>query len=275
MAYFDQEQTKKIIDIAIKAGEIAVNYQFSEELIVKKKSDNSDVSIADLEVSKFIESELKKNFSNLAVICEENKTRQVDDVFFLIDPIDGTSSYIKGSDEFVINIALIKNNHPAFGLIYAPNFAGGRMIFTDFDDQVKLLNINENNEKTLPKRNSFFQNDLQSLTIITSPKTKDNDLENFVSQFYPNFEKNYNIKRVSSALKFILLAEGQADVYLHLRKSMEWDIAAGNAIINLINGEMKFINLENQKFTILDKVKYKKENFVNYSFFTYFKSLLN
>jgi 3'-phosphoadenosine 5'-phosphosulfate (PAPS) 3'-phosphatase len=72
-----------------------------------------------------------------------------------------------------------------------------------------------------------------------------------------------------------LLAEGQADVYLHLRKSMEWDIAAGNAIINLINGEMKFINLENQKFTILDKVKYKKENFVNYSFFTYFKSLLN
>ena len=138
-SFFTQNQIEQIISFASEAGEIALDFFKSKDFSINKKQDGSEVTSADIAVSKLLRQKLAKEFPQIPIICEEGDLREVEgDVFFLIDPIDGTSAFIAGKTEFAINIALIKDKKAIFGLIYAPLFQGGRMVFSNHEDQVIL-----------------------------------------------------------------------------------------------------------------------------------------
>ena len=277
MSFFNQSQTKKIISFALTAGEIATKFFQGKNFEIKKKSDGSEVTSADIAVSEFLREKLAQEFPQISVICEEGNLREASDIFFLIDPIDGTSSFIANSVEFAINIALVQNKKAVFGLIYAPLFEGGKMIFSDENDKIKTCSssltqsvedlMSFSSDTELMRSSARLRRPrMTGLHIITSSRTKDSDVEKYLAQFYPEFSQNFSVEKLASAIKFFRILEGDADLYLHFRRSMEWDTAAGQALIELLGGKVKNLFFNQKKFSIGDELSYGKPNFENTPF---------
>jgi 3'(2'), 5'-bisphosphate nucleotidase len=259
--FFTKPQIDKIVSLALEAGEIAAKAFKAKDFSVSVKSDNSKVSSADIAVSQFIRENLAKNFPQI-IICEEGDVRQTSgEDFFLIDPIDGTSSFISNSVEFCVNIAFVQNKKAVFGLIYAPLFEGGKMVFCDEKNRVILRKLN--GEEKILSAKTFPEN---TLRIITSPRSKDHDVEKYIMQIAPNYLQNFTVERLASAVKFFRLLEGDANLYLHFRPSMEWDIASGQALLELMGGKVKNLSFNQVKFVIGGDLEYNKDGFENQSF---------
>ena len=122
---------------------------------------------------------LLKEFPQIPLVCEEGNLRVIDkETFWLIDPIDGTSSFIEGNDQFAICIALIQNKKAVFGLIYAPVFEGGKMAVTNDKNQVILIDRGGN--KTIPRGK---RNEDSDFRIIASVRAKQSDIDLFMPHF--------------------------------------------------------------------------------------------
>jgi 3'(2'), 5'-bisphosphate nucleotidase len=254
MNILNQYQIKSIVKIALEAGEIAMSYFGGDNLNIQKKSDDSPLTIADSLISELIFKGLKNIAPNIPVICEEGQNRDFGDgTFWLIDPIDGTISFAQNDPEFTINIALIKNKKPIFGLIFAPAIADLPFYYTDKNgDLVKYFVQDKKAEIfTVQKRIE------KDFVVVASKRSSDADILDYFSSS-PKTDKIITLYKVSSSLKFICLIEGKADLYLHLRRSMEWDIAAGQALLEALGG--KIINLDESEFV------YEKAGLVNQPF---------
>lgn len=263
--FFNKTQIDKIISFAFEAGEIAKKAFLARDFTVEQKIDGSKVSTADIAVSEFLREKLAREFPQIPVICEEGKLRELSgEVFFLIDPIDGTSSFIAGSPEFALNIALIKDKKAVFGLIYAPVFEDGKMIFSNEKNEVVCDNMKK---KIILKRRNHGEP--KTLRIITSTRSKDVDIENYITQILPHFLQKHKTEKLASAVKFFRILEQDADLYLHFRKSMEWDSAAGQALVELMGGKVKILFSNHAKFEIGEEMIYKKSNFENQPFITF------
>jgi len=261
--YLSQQQINKIFKLAIDAGEIAKETFLKKNFEIFNKADNSKVSSSDIAISSLIQQTLLQIVPNIPIVCEEGKVRDFEnDMFFLIDPIDGTSSFINNSVEFCINIALIKNQKPIFGLIYAPLFEGGKMIFNNHQNQIILHKCDENKNIII---NKTISND-SYLKIITSSRSRDEDIKIYIAQFYPQFINNFKVEKLSSAVKFFRIIENEANLYLHFRKSMEWDTASGHILVNLCGANLRTLKNENNKFFLGEELQYKKNNFINSGF---------
>ncbi len=261
-SFFSKSQIEKIVLIALEAGEIAAQAFKAKNFTVEKKSDNSQVTSADIAVSKFLRDSLSQEFSQIPIICEEGDLREISgEVFFLIDPIDGTSSFVSDSVEFSVNIALVKEKKAIFGLIYAPLFEGGKMIFSNHKNQ-----IIDRDFSGVEKILNPVELDLSKLRIITSARTKDGDIENYIAQIHPDFSQNFVVEKLSSAIKFLRLLEGKSNLYLHFRPSMEWDTAAGQALVELMDGKVKKIFFNQNEIEIGESLDYKKQSFANKAF---------
>jgi len=278
LSFFTNLQINQIANIALQAGEIAKEFFYQKNFIVNTKPDQSKVTSADIEVSNFIYKSLGNSFPKIPTICEEQNNAQFSkEAFFLIDPIDGTSGYIKNSDQFSINIALVKNQKPIFGLIYAPIFEGGKLFLSSADDNLlKYHDLLRKTEKIVKEdiEISNFKPDVikkidtkvSSLRIITSKRSHDSDLIKFVKQFYPQNINNYSLVKRSSAIKFFDILENKADIYIHFNQTMEWDTAAGHALIKLINISAKKISIIDDDFIIGNDLDYGKLDYLNSSF---------
>ncbi|MFM6972795.1 MAG: 3'(2'),5'-bisphosphate nucleotidase CysQ [Alphaproteobacteria bacterium] len=260
--YLNQTQIKQIFQIAEKCSFIAKKNFLNKNFQIFVKDDGSKVTSIDLEISDLIGKELTSIFPNIPIICEEKKLRDAKNTFFLIDPIDGTSSLIKNSEEFCINIALIINKFPVFGIIYAPIFENGKFIFNDGNEV--FIGKNSNFENALPIK-SKQQKNFDSLKIITSPRTKMDLISNFCSQHFSS-SKIQQIENLSSALKFFRIAEGDANLYIHPKRSMEWDTASGHAIVNALGYEVNNFKIIDDKIIIESELTYQKNNFENSGF---------
>jgi 3'(2'), 5'-bisphosphate nucleotidase len=261
--YLSQQQINEIFLLAIESGEIAKQFFLKNNFEIFSKKDGSKVSSADIEISKLIQQKISQIVPNIPIVCEEGELREFDDeVFFLIDPIDGTSSFVNNNVEFCVNIALIKNHKPIFGLIYAPLFEGGKMIYNNHQNQLVFYNHDENKNLILTK-NIFNKN---YLSIVTSSRTRDEDIKNYVKKFYPQFINNFKIEKLSSAIKFFRIIECEANLYLHFRKSMEWDTASGHILINLFGANLKTLKYNDFEFFLGEELHYKKNNFINGAF---------
>lgn len=250
-----KETISRLLLVAKKAGEIAAESQ-GGNIIVFKKIDNSEVTNIDIEISKYISKEISIITPNIKIVCEENDVRNIDeDIFWLVDPIDGTSSFINNEDEFSINIALVKNKKAIFGIIYAPKFDGGKLAYIDHENNVIL------NERTISKSlsNKFYDR----LRITTSKRTHDQEIKDFVKQHYGNYLNNFSIYKYSASIKFLLLLENKVDIFIALRQTMEWDTAPGQALIEALNKNCNIIFKENKNFIIKEAMLYKKNNFLN------------
>ena len=215
-----------LVEIFLIAGELSLDLR---KVGLKKeiKSDNTPVSNGDLEVNKFITKKICEVTPNIPIISEEsseNKGNSKLKDFWLIDPIDGTYSYINNLEEFTINAGLIINNEPVAGLINAP--AKKRMFYS------------------FGKGNAFELNDGQTINlsnkdIINNKPIKfisySNKIKPEIQKIYQDIGVTENIK-MKSSLKFCVVAAGEYDGYVAEPRAFEWDIAAGHAILEHSGG---------------------------------------
>lgn len=234
----------KLKDLIIDAGQIALTKK-AEGLFVDSKKDNSPVSNADIDISDFIYKNLTILTPDIPIICEERPLFTLSsNTFWLIDPIDGTRSYVKNKDTYTVNIGLIKEGVPTIGLIYQPEIS--KLYYTD---GVGGLKIEELGIIRLSKDiDSSNYKAVLSSSFLNEPTRKflnTNDLSEIIS--------------IPSSIKLCLIAEGAADIYPRFGQTMEWDIAAGHALIKSTGGDI--VDSEGRS------ISYGKVNFENPHFF--------
>ncbi len=259
--YFDA------INAAIKAGNEILKIYNSNDFNITVKSDNSPLTIADQKSNDIINSILKN--TDIPIISEENKqinysVRKNWNKYWLIDPLDGTKEFIKKNGEFTVNIALVKNSIPIFGVIFVPAKKNLYFAAKEFNSNL-IKNISDtfkspqdilNNSRKLP----FKRND-NLYKVVASKSHFNEDTKKFIQKLE---KKHSNIELVNagSSLKLCLIAEGNADIYPRYAPTMEWDIAAGHAIVKFAGG--KVIQAKNNKDVI-----YNKKNLLNPFFIAY------
>lgn len=235
---------KKIINVMIplslKAGREIMKF-YSEKIVFEEKPDSSPVTEADKLADKLICNELSNKFPEIMLISEESytdkKLNKLDDIFFLIDPLDGTKEFIEKKDEFTVNIALIIKNKAKLGVIYAP--AKKILFYTDIKQNSYQIDI-EDEEKDIVFKNSKkiqVSNRSSELTIVTSRSHN-----NYKTERYIQKNKIINKKVCGSSLKFCLIANGSVDIYPRYGPTREWDTAAGQAILQAAGGSVKELN---------------------------------
>ncbi len=254
------DQTKKIalelIDTFKKAGIVAIELR-KKGLIKKIKSDNTPVTNADIEINNILLNKISGLTPNIPVISEEtslNKKNENLKDFWLIDPIDGTNSYINNKDEFTINAALIINKKPSLGLINVPE---KKRLFYSYgpSNSYEITNNKERKLINLDKKNK---------NIITAVSYS-NNLNSKILEFHNKFKVN-TYKKVKSSLKFCLIAAGEFDLYIADPRAHEWDIAAGHAILEHAGGSVTDFNG--------NVIEYGKKNFINTSLILKSKNIL-
>ena len=235
----------KVIEIAIRAGREILNVYNNEEFNIEIKGDDSPLTKADLVANRVICEGLKE-ISEYPINSEESsvefETRKCWRTFWLVDPLDGTKDFIAKNDEFTINIALIKENHPVLGVIHIP--ATGLTYYAEkgkgaFKDGKKISNLSD--RTFLIGSDSNFH---------SSEETQ---------QFFLKY-KIENIKKYGSAIKFCKLAEGEIDIYPRLNGTKEWDTAAGHIIAN--EAGCSLIDLITKKEIVYNKESIKNNFFI-------------
>lgn len=255
MTSLNKNEINLLIDLAKEAGKIAMSHFGSKNLQINRKSDDSPVTNADIEISKFIERNLKKNFPEIDIICEEGQNRKIsNNKFWLIDPIDGTKSFARTDPEFTVNIGLVEGNKPIFGIIFAPALPEAPLYYNNENGKTVRLLTGTNHHEILTKKP---RNDEQFI-IISGSEHNSAELISYIKNNLKS-EQNLKIDKVSSSLKFCYIIENKADLYLHFRRSMEWDTAAGQALILGCGGVVMDIDYKKE-------LEYRKENFINHSF---------
>ena len=216
-----------IVNIAKEAGLIVMHHYRKNAVEVKYKEYSSPVSIADLESDKFICESLLNLYPNIPIVSEEgDKIVKINNhnLFWLIDPLDGTKSFLKKNGEFTINIALIEDGIPIIGVVYSP--LSDRLYYVGQDRIPYKTNKGFTNSikvRKTPKQGATM--------VISSSSIKGPKLNNFL--------ENKNIDKIiltSSSIKICMIAEGIADIYPRFGQTMEWDTAAGHAILNAAGG---------------------------------------
>ena len=136
------------------------------------------------------------------------------------------------------------------------------MAYCDYKNQVILLNSAGEKKVVEPAKNNIFPEGGR-LRIVTSSRSKERDVKGLIEQIYPQSRLNYSVETVSSAVKFFYLFEDRADINLGFSDTKEWDIAPGQAIVNLLGGSVKKVFFEHDKIFVGDELDYKKPDFSN------------
>ncbi|WP_203564014.1 3'(2'),5'-bisphosphate nucleotidase CysQ [Deefgea sp. CFH1-16] len=229
---------ESVIELCQQAGDAVMDI-YSEDIKVEIKNDLSPLTLADLKSNEILVAGLKKLTPNIPIISEEISQQEkikLGAKFWMIDPLDGTKEFIKRNGEFTINVALIENRQPILGVVYAPAlgklYAGipEKNAFVLQNGGRKLLNC-----RTPPE---------QGLTVLGS---RSHANEQLLTDFLAD-KKIAEIIPAGSSLKFCLIAEGQADLYPRLGPTMEWDTAAGHAVLLAAGGEVN--NLDGEVFEL-------------------------
>jgi 3'(2'), 5'-bisphosphate nucleotidase len=206
---------------------------------VKIKGDSSPVTRADHDSEAILLEALNRLAPAIPVVSEEScgdPTASLPGRFFLVDPLDGTKEFIKKRSDFTVNIALIEQEHPRFGLVYAP--ARSLLALTVADGEAVEV-------KAQPSKSGAELDRLErrKLAVRTPPKT---GLTALVSASHLDPETEAFLAKLAiaarsglgSSVKFIAIAQGEADVYPRFAPTMEWDTAAGQAILEAAGGSV-------------------------------------
>lgn len=244
----------KLAELVLEGGRIAMRHHGRVGEIASK-SDMSPLTAADLEVDAFLCKELAKAFPDIPVVTEERAATHAagfaGNRFFLVDPIDGTKEFVADRGEFTINIGLIENGDPVAGAVYAPAvdrlFAGaaGQGAF-----EASLAD---------PARRQLVtaRPDNGSLTVVASRSHMTPQTQAFVDA-----NPVGKLTNAGSSLKFCLLAAGEADLYPRFGPTMEWDTAAGHAVLSAAGGFVEQISGAPLNY---GKPGYRNPDFVAYT----------
>ncbi|CAM2813179.1 3'(2'),5'-bisphosphate nucleotidase CysQ [Moritella viscosa] len=211
----------QVNDIAVAAGqEILTIYQ--RDFKVDTKDDNSPVTEADIAANDIIVASLRTITPNIPILSEEGVSIPWDErkqwqTFWLVDPLDGTKEFIKRNGEFTVNIALIHNQQPILGVVYAPVL--DKLYYTNTDGAFLLHGGETVKLAALPIPND------EIVKVVGSRSHASPEMALYVSRFTET-----DIIPVGSSLKFCLIAEGSAHCYPRLGPTCWWDTGAGHAV---------------------------------------------
>jgi 3'(2'), 5'-bisphosphate nucleotidase len=220
--------------LVIEAGAIAMESFSAETIRTRLKNDRSPVSDADERIEAFLTQRLAQLAPGCPVVGEETAARGeaplCSDGFLLVDPLDGTKEFVAHGKDFTINVALVVGKIPRAGAIFAPAlgeawFGGERAYAVRADPGGALPPPERWRELHVRPRPR------EGLVALISRSHQDDETRAFLRKAAIN-----EIREVGSSIKFCRLAEGEADVYPRFGPTMEWDIAAGDAILRAAGG---------------------------------------
>jgi 3'(2'), 5'-bisphosphate nucleotidase len=249
----------KLIDIAlhaaIKAGNGILDVYYHSDFGLEYKSDDSPLTIADKRAHQIIVEYL--TVTNIPVLSEEGRSipfteREKWDMFWLVDPLDGTKEFVKRNDEFTVNIALIRDHSPIGGVVYVPVT---RTVYrADGRGSVKAI-ADEENGTLSDIRQLPLSLSKENFVVAGSRSHMSPETEAYIQTIDTN-GKSIEMISKGSSLKICMVAEGYADIYPRLGPTMEWDTAAGHAIVKFAGRNI--YRIENN-----EPLVYNKENLLN------------
>ncbi len=256
---------------ALKASE-AVLKVYRSEFEVNDKPDRSPITEADRRSHRIITRELSRHARSgpFPVLSEEGRdisysVRRNWKHFWLIDPLDGTKEFIKRNDEFTINIALIEENKPVLGVVYAPVFdllyfgikGIGSFLAEGVADGKTVRGILEGARKLarIPVIRFPSRSSEAGIRVACSRSHRSPEFEDFIEELKDSY-REVELVPMGSALKMCLVAEGRADIYPRLGTTMEWDTAAAQAVLNEVGKRVYRFNSE-------EELVYNKRNLKN------------
>ena len=238
------QQFLTAIQAALKAGAAISQIYHKHNYTITRKADQSPVTEADMESHRIIIQKLAS--TQLPVLSEEGEANLWNQIhqtnrYWMIDPLDGTQEFINQNGEFTVNIALIENKKPIWGIIYIPEqrqlYAGikesGAWQWEDIDNHHLTIQALQQKAITLPKREADNE-----YRIVGSKSHKTQTTDAFIARISEVINE-IKIIRAGSSLKFCHIASGEADLYPRMDNIMEWDVAAGQAIIEAAGGQLK------------------------------------
>ena len=216
--------------LAVEAGDKIMPF-YRQDIAIQHKPDASPVTEADELADEYIVAGLMQGAPGIPVVSEESVAQgRLPDIsgglFWLVDPLDGTKEFISGSDEFTVNIALIENSIPVLGVLHAPALDDCYLT----DGSAAFL-INRNGRKTQISARAVSP---EGAVVLASRHHHDAQTDAFIAKHH-----TASVTSAGSALKFGLLARGAADLYPRFGRTMEWDTAAGHAVLSAAGGSVR------------------------------------
>ena len=220
---------------AILAGARIMDIYSGDDFGIEIKTDDSPVTLADKIADKIIGDILAFEFPNIPIVSEEshrNLNAVMGDIYFLVDPLDGTKEFIKKTGEFTVNIALILNERAELGVVYVP--VTGELYYRDLNGTSYLERaVDEAGSRSERTKISCREADLESLSVVKSVSHSTPETEAYIAQYVPKKSES-----AGSSLKFGLIARGIADLYPRLGRTMEWDTGAAHAVLKGAGGNV-------------------------------------
>ncbi len=212
--------------LALKAGKEIMEIYQSPDFEVAAKSDQSPVTAADLAADALISAGLRQEFPDLTLITEEQAASHGlhASTFLIVDPLDGTKEFVQRRGDFTVNIAYVEAGVPKMGVVYAP--AQGRLFYT-LPGGGAVEELADGTRRPMTVRIP----DNRALMVVASKSHRDQATDDYINRYAVA-----DMRSAGSSLKFCLVASGEADFYPRLGRTMEWDTAAGDAVLRGAGG---------------------------------------
>jgi len=226
--------TRVMRRLALEAGDRIMEVYTSSGFEVKAKSDASPVTEADQAADALISAGLRAAFPDVVLITEEQAAShaQTAATFLIVDPLDGTKEFVQRRGDFTVNIAYVENGIPLRGVVYAP--AQRRLFYTLADGRAVEETGGFDKVVAGPVRAlAVAVPDNAGLRVVASKSHRDQATDDYIARYAVK-----DITSAGSSLKFCLVATGEADLYPRLGRTMEWDTAAGDAVLRGAGGQV-------------------------------------
>lgn len=219
---------------ALEAGARIMEIYDSGDLGTRAKDDDSPLTRADEAADACICEILAAEFPDIPLVTEEQSATHsaILTDFLIVDPLDGTREFVNRRGDFTVNIALVTAGEPRAGVVYAP--AKGRLFYTDADGRA----VEEDGALDLDAPGPLRQlhvaeADATALRVVASKSHRDAATDAYIGRY-----RVADLVSAGSSLKFCLVAAGEADLYPRLGRTMEWDTAAGDAVLRAAGGRV-------------------------------------
>ena len=226
--------------LALEAGDAIMEIYGREDMGVRAKADESPVTAADEAADALISAGLREAFPDVLLVTEEQADSHAESAseFLIVDPLDGTKEFVHRRGDFTVNIAYVVDGTPVRGVVYAP--AKGRMFYTRADGaSVEEAGPFDKSVAGTTRPIGVSAPDNAALMVVASKSHRDQATDDYIGKYAIR-----DMTSAGSSLKFCLVATGEADLYPRLGRTMEWDTAAGHAVLAGAGGRVVRFDVE-------------------------------
>jgi 3'(2'),5'-bisphosphate nucleotidase len=229
----DSELAEVLIAAALEAGRAILDVR-KRGLAVERKADSSPVTEADRVAERIVLARIAALAPGVPVVAEEacslGHFPSVGREFFLVDPLDGTKEFVRGGNDFTVNIALIREHAPVLGVIFTP--ATGELCCGIEGQGAWMATLARDGSLTTRRPMHVRPQPSGPIDVVASKSHRTPETDAYIARY-----RVRHIVSAGSSLKFCLIARGKADLYPRMGTTMQWDTAAGDAILRAAGGK--------------------------------------